>query len=204
MNAFEVILVLAFFVVLIIAICFVVSFYVCDGYNCKAFTCAESQAPRGTKEYAIALLGEMFNDGIWPLPYIAAAIITPFALYFLCVPMTVRAFAIVFLVCWLFAYFAFSFIGHHYVRFITLYVSEYITNSCPGGTFTRDIPSYDDPEPPSSPNTNPKIIQEEPSPDDEPNNISPDDSSPDTSRVCINTSLDDGDINVRVADDDSS
>lgn len=146
MNVFEVLVVIAFIILLIVAICFIVSFYVCDGYNCKAFTTAESQAPRGTKEYALALLTELYNDGIWPLPYVAAAIITPFILWFLCVPMTARAFALVFLVSWLFIYFAFAFLGHHYIRFLAVYVSEYIQDSCPGSTFIRQRPIYNEDE----------------------------------------------------------
>jgi hypothetical protein len=140
MNGFEVLVVIAFIILLIVAICFIVSFYVCDGYNCKAFTVAETEAPRGTKEYALALL-----------PYVAAAIITPFILWFLCIPMTVRAFALIFLVSWIFIYFAFAFLGHHYIRFISLYVSDYIQGACPGDTLTRAGPTYNPDEPPPGP-----------------------------------------------------
>jgi hypothetical protein len=169
MNGFEVLVTIVFVILLIVAICFIVSFYVCDGYNCKAFTVAENEAPRGTKEYALALLNELYNDGIWPLPYVASAIITPLILWLLCVPMTVRAFAIVFLVSWIFIYFAFSFLGHHYIRFISMYVSDYIQGACPGVPPTRQLPTYNEDENEDNNNDNnnegPAIDPEPPLPD---------------------------------------
>lgn len=131
MLLIEVVAIIAFFVLLIAAIYMVLNFYVCDKNSCKAFNQADEVAQRGTKNYAIALLGEFYNDGIWPLPYIGAAILTPLSLWFIGVHITVRDFAIVFLVSFLTIYFLFSFFGHHYVKFISSYTSNYIENNCP-------------------------------------------------------------------------
>lgn len=108
-----------------------INFYVCDSQNCKAFNCASQKGATGSKEYTLALLGELYNDGIWPLPYIGAAILTPLSLWFIGVPITVLTFAKVFLVSFIVIYFLFSFFGHHYIKFISLYVSNYIQSNCP-------------------------------------------------------------------------
>lgn len=124
--------ILAFIVLLFSAIFMVLQFYVCDSENCKAFTDADEVAPRGSKDYTIALLNNLYNDGIWALPYIGAVIITILTLWLIGVPITVKTFAIVFLISFIVIYFLFSFFGHHYIKFIATYVAEYIDNECPG------------------------------------------------------------------------
>lgn len=123
--------ILAFFVLLLLAIFLTICIYACDNLNCKAFDEADEIAPRGTKEYAIALLGELYNDGVWPLPYIGAAILTPLVLWFMGVCIVVKDFAIIFLTSFIVIYFLFSFFGHHYVKFISNYVAGYIQDNCP-------------------------------------------------------------------------
>ncbi len=120
--------VIAFFVLLISSCFMILNFYVCDYENCKAFVEADDVAPRGTKEYTVALLGELYNDGIWALPYVGAAILTPLVLWLINAPITIRMFAIVFLISFIVTYFLFAFLGHHYVKFISGYVSNYISN----------------------------------------------------------------------------
>lgn len=131
MLLIEIFAIIAFVILLIASVYMLVSFYVCDSQQCKAFKQAEDTAPRGSKEYAITLLGELYNDGIWPFPYIGAAILTPLSLWFIGVPITVKNFAIVFLVSFITIYFLFSFFGHHYVRFVSSYVANYIQTNCP-------------------------------------------------------------------------
>lgn len=123
--------ILAFFVLLFACVFMLVKFYVCDNENCKAFTDAEEEAQPGTKEYTLALLNNLYSDGIWALPYIGAAIIAPLSLWIIGIPITVRNFAVVFLISFFVTYFLFAFLGHHYVKFITSYVANYIEDNCP-------------------------------------------------------------------------
>lgn len=122
----EIVVVFAFFVLLLSAIYLLVNIYICDGLNCKPFTQAENKGARGTKEYVEALMGEFFNDGMWPLPYIGAAILTPLSLWFIGFPITILNFAILFFVSFATFYFILSFFGHHYVNFIVDYATDYI------------------------------------------------------------------------------
>lgn len=126
----EALAIIAFIVLLLAAIFMLVNMYVCDSQNCKAFNVAASKAPKGSKEYVIDLMQELYNDGIWPFPYIGAAIGTPLALWFLGVPITIKNFAILFFVTFVVIYFMFSFFGHHYIRPITSYVIDYIEDDC--------------------------------------------------------------------------
>lgn len=140
----EALAIVSFLVLLAASVFMILQFYVCDNHNCKAFQEADEVAPRGTKDYVIALLNELYNDGIWPLPYIGAAIVAPLSLWLLGVPITVRNFAIVFLVSFIVIYFLFSFFGHHYVKFISNYVSNYIEDNCPTLTTTDNIEVQED------------------------------------------------------------
>ena len=122
----EILTVIAFFVLLAASFYMLISFYICDSFNCKAFNTAKNKGQPGSKEYVVTLMNEMYNDGIWPVPYIGSAIATPLSLWFLGIPMTVRAFAVMFFVIFVVIYFMFVFFGHHYIRPISGYVSEYI------------------------------------------------------------------------------
>jgi len=124
---------ITFIILLVAAIYMLMTFYVCDSYSCKAFTIANKKAPEGTKDNVLALLSEFYNDGIWPIPYIGAAILTPLCLWFLSVPMTIKTFGVMFFTSFVVIYFMFSFFGHHYVRPISDYTSDYIRNNCNNG-----------------------------------------------------------------------
>lgn len=126
--------ILAILVLLAASVYMLLNMYVCDNFNCKAFTDADEVAPRGSKEYTIALLNNLYNDGIWALPYIGAVVAAVLILWFIGVPVTVKTFAIVFLVSFIVMYFLFSFFGHHYIKFIANYVADYIEEDCPGVT----------------------------------------------------------------------
>jgi hypothetical protein len=64
-------------------------------------------------------------------------------LWFLGVPITVRNYAIVFFVSFATTYFIIGFFGHHYLKPIAEYVSDYVEDHCPGSV----EPAYDDADP---------------------------------------------------------
>jgi hypothetical protein len=130
MELIDVVAIITFVILLICAIAMLINFYVCDSHKCKAFDQASKVGLPGTKEFTIALLEEMYNDGIWPIPYIGASILTPLSLWFLGVDITVRNFAIIFFVSFVVIYFMLAFFGHHYIRPITKTVTKYIENVC--------------------------------------------------------------------------
>ena len=144
----EVVAGLAFISLLALGMVLIVSMYICDNQQCKAFQDADKVAEPGTKEYTIALLNALFNDGIWPFPYIAATIATPLALWFIRAPITILNFAIVFSVNFLVFYLIMSFFGHHYVKFIVAYVTDYIDSTCPASDSGTTIQSSNN-EPPN-------------------------------------------------------
>lgn len=127
----EFLAIITFIVLLGLAIFLMSMHYICDGGNCKAFKEADAVAQPGTPEYTTILLREMFNDGIWPIPYIGAAILTPLSLWFMGIRISVINFAILFFVSFVVIYFMLSFFGHHYLRPITTYISEYVDDHCP-------------------------------------------------------------------------
>jgi len=126
MELISIICIVVFFALLGTALYMLIDFYVCDAETCKAFRTADEEAEKGTQQYIVTLLKQVFNDGIWSVPYIAAAISTPIALWFMSVPITVKNFAYLFLVSFAVMYFALSFFGHHYVRIINTYVVDWI------------------------------------------------------------------------------
>ncbi len=126
----ELLAIITFIALLILSVIIIINVYTCDNFNCKAFNEAAAVAEPGTPEYATTILWETFNDGIWPIPYIGAAILTPLSLWFLGMPITVLNFAILFFVSFVTIYFMFSFFGHHYLRPLTKYVADYIEDNC--------------------------------------------------------------------------
>lgn len=134
----QIIAILAFFVLLGAAVYMIIMFYICDNHNCKAFNDAADVAPEETKEYTIALLDGLYSDGIWPLPYLGAAVLTGLSLWLIGQPITVRNFAIVFIISFIVIYFLFAYLGHHYINFISTYASNYIQNNCPNTTIGEE------------------------------------------------------------------
>lgn len=130
----EFLAIITFIVLLGLSIFLLAMNYLCDSFNCKAFKEADGVAEPGTAEYTTILLREMFNDGIWPIPYIGAAILTPLSLWFMGIPISVINFAILFFVSFVVIYFMLSFFGHHYLRPITTYISDYVDDHCPSDT----------------------------------------------------------------------
>ena len=132
----EILAIVTFVLLLGTAIYLLVTVYVCDGEKCKPFIEASYKGEKGSKEYVLSLLNEFHNDGIWPFPYIGAAILTPLFLWFVNVPINVRNFAIVFVTSFLVIYFLFSFMEHHYAHYITGYVSDYVRVNVESGAST--------------------------------------------------------------------
>ena len=126
----EVLTIIIFIALLIMSLVMIFNFYICDNNNCKAFTDAQKKGEPGTKQYVLALLSELYDDGIWPFPYIGATILTPLSLWFVGAPITVKNFAIMFLTSFIIIYFLFAFFGHHYVKYIAQYTADYIQNNC--------------------------------------------------------------------------
>ena len=126
----EFLAIITFIVLLGLSIFLLAANYLCDGLECKAFKEADAVAKLGTAQHTTILLREMFNDGIWPIPYIGAAILTPLALWFIGIPLSVVNFAILFFVSFVVIYFMLAFFGHHYLRPITTYISDYVDEHC--------------------------------------------------------------------------
>lgn len=131
-RVFEILVIIFFLVLLAASIFMFINFYICDGHNCKAFDMANKKGSEGTKANVSAVLSELYNDGIWPIPYIGATFLTPICLWVLSIPITIKTFSMIFFTSFVVIYFLFSFFGHHYLRPITAYVSEYVQDQCPG------------------------------------------------------------------------
>lgn len=136
-EVISVLAIITFMILLIFALYMLNDFYICSSdpsaRECKAFRQADkiTKAKNGSnKDYFIALLGELCNDGIWPLPYIGAAILTPLSMFLIGVPITVRNFATMFLISFIVVYFMFTFFGHHYAKIIAKRTSEFIRSDC--------------------------------------------------------------------------
>src|SRR3990167_8032625 len=115
MKAVDGFMTISFFILLIVSVFLVTQFYLCDNKNCKAFRTAKSKAKPGSKEYAKILLEELCTDGLWPLPYFGAAILTPAIIWFIGCKVTPVTFGILFYVSFTVTYFIMSFFIHHYV-----------------------------------------------------------------------------------------
>lgn len=119
---------LCFLAVLIFAIIMISTFYICDNGNCRAFERAAEAGPTGSTEYDIALLSGFYQDGMWPLPFIGASILSAISIWFLQVPVTLRNFGILFFVSFAVIYFTFLFFGHHFVVLIAKEVIKQLRN----------------------------------------------------------------------------
>jgi len=125
MNYIEIAAIIVFVILLIVAVVFLLNFYICDNGRCKAFYCAEERGgPKGSFDHLIALLGEMGNDGIWCFPFIGATIVTAMVFWFLEIEFTVRTFAIMWFVCFVVNYILFAFYNHHYLKPLAKYIAK--------------------------------------------------------------------------------
>jgi len=127
----QILVIIAFFALLIMAIILISNFYIADNGNCKSFTDAAEAGEPGSKEHTIALTNSLLCDGIWPVAYIAAAISTGFIILGLGIPATIQNIVIIFLFTFIPYYAMILFIYHHYVQFVKETITQYIVNSTP-------------------------------------------------------------------------
>lgn len=126
MRIIEIIAIIVYFALLILALIYLIGFYICDGQNCNSFKEAEKKATKDSLEYVISLNSSLFADGIWCLPYVAASISTPISLWFMNAKFSVLNYAISFLVSFAVFYFTLSFFGHHYLKVIGNYTVDWL------------------------------------------------------------------------------
>lgn len=119
-------LIIAFFALLVLSIVLLKNFYICDKHNTVPFIEAAKKGKVGSKEHTLFIIESLCNDGMWPLPYISAAILTPIALFIMQMPITVYYFTILFLISFLSFYAILLFFTHHYIQFIKNIVIDYI------------------------------------------------------------------------------
>ena len=125
-RVFEGVTFIAFWVLLICALWMLFGFYVCDSHNCKPYRTAEQAGPIGSQPHTLSLLQEMGGDGIWPLPYIGASILTSLSLWFVGTPFTMKNFGLVFFTAFVVIYFMFSFFLHHYIGVLEHDITNYV------------------------------------------------------------------------------
>lgn len=125
----QVLVIIAFFALLIMAIILLSEFYIADNGNCKSFKDASEAGEPGSKEHTTALTDSLLCDGIWPVAYISAAISTGFIVLGLAIPATIQNIVIIFLFTFIPFYAMILFIYHHYVQFVKGTIKEYINNS---------------------------------------------------------------------------
>jgi len=134
----NILIIIAFFALLIMAIILISEFYIADNGNCKCFKEAALAGEVGSKEHAVALTNSILSDGIWPIAYLSAAISTGFIILGLGIPATIQNIIIIFLFSFIPYYAIVLFIYHHYVQFVKTSINSYIVNSTP---IIKEIPN---------------------------------------------------------------
>lgn len=147
----QILIIIAFFALLIMAIILLSEFYIADNGNCKSFKEAALAGEVGSKEHAIALTNSLLCDGIWPIAYLSSAISAGFIILGLGIPATIQNIIIIFLFTFIPYYAIILFMYHHYVQFVKTSINNYIVNSNP---IIKEIPN-DDPITKEIPNDNP-------------------------------------------------
>lgn len=121
-----------FWILLVAALWMLNQFYICDSQNCKPYTIARENGEIGTKGHTESLVREMGQDGIWPIPYIGAAIATALLIWFLGVPFTIKNYGLSFFVIFVVLYFMMSHFLHHYLGPIQNDIETYLRASKAG------------------------------------------------------------------------
>ena len=130
MKLSDTFIVVSYFGLLICAIIMLYYLYICDSYNCKAFTDAQQNYPVGTKKYYSDLLNNVYGDGFWCFPYIGASILSFLSFWFLNIPNTLYNFGLLFFVSFCVIYFTYAYLGHHHIKAINDYIAWYIADNC--------------------------------------------------------------------------
>jgi hypothetical protein len=127
----QILIIIAFFALLIMAVILLSEFYIADSNNCKSYKDAALAGEIGSKEHTIALTDSLLSDGTWPIAYLASAISTGFIILGLGIPATIQNIIIIFLFTFIPYYAILLFLCHHYVHFVKTTINEYIINSNP-------------------------------------------------------------------------
>ena len=127
----QILIIIAFFALLIMAIILLSEFYIADNKNCKTYKEAALAGEIDSKEYATELTNCLLSDGIWPIAYLSSAISTGFIIFGLGISATIQNIIIIFLFTFIPYYAMILFIYHHYVQFVKTSINEYIANSVP-------------------------------------------------------------------------
>ena len=125
-QVISLILIFFFVILLLFAILLLGHNYICDGQTCGPFI--KSQELETDKEKVLFMTNALWDDGIWPFAYISSAILTGLIFALLPVILSVRMFAVAFLLSFIVFYSIIAFFIHHYVRPIKEYIIDYIEN----------------------------------------------------------------------------
>lgn len=117
-------LIITFVVLLIMAIVLLLNIYICDNQACTSFTDAFKHSSQ--KKILLTLLDNLCEDGIWPYAYIASSILAGLFFGTLPIQLTVKLFALGFLLTFIVFYAIMGFFIHHYVKPIKRYIMDYI------------------------------------------------------------------------------
>lgn len=128
----QILAIIAFFALLVFSLILLNAFFICDNSRCESYSDAAEAGSPGSKEYTESLLNSIGGSGIWPIAFISTAISTGFIMLILQIPITIRVFAVIFLITFLSFYAIMSFIAHHYLEVMKVTINDYIVNSTPG------------------------------------------------------------------------
>ena len=81
MQLLSIFVVIVYFLILLEAIWLFIEIYVCDKNNCKAFVDAKKKYKVGSKKYYQFLARSIFDDGSWPICYLASSVSTVFIIW---------------------------------------------------------------------------------------------------------------------------
>jgi hypothetical protein len=120
-------LILTFVILLIMAIVLLLITYICDNQACKPFNEAFQQPTK--KKIMLKLLDNLAEDGIWPYAYISSSILAAIFFSTLPIQLTVKLFALAFLLTFIVFYAIMGFFIHHYIKPIKRYIMDYINEN---------------------------------------------------------------------------
>lgn len=126
-NLIQVIFVIVFAILFIFAVYLLFLNFICDDHTCLSFVCALEK--KTDKEQIITLVDKLCDDGMWPYAYLASAILA--SLIFAICPfyLSIPNFAIIFLLGFFIFYAIISFMVHHYIRPIKIFILDYLNNN---------------------------------------------------------------------------
>ena len=128
----QILIIVAFVTLLIMAIMLLSNFYIADNHNCKSYDDAAKVGEIGSREHTIELTNCLLSDGIWPIAYICSSISAGFIVFGLGIQATIQNILIIFLFTFIPYYAILLFVYHHYVQVLKNTINEYVSKSTPG------------------------------------------------------------------------